>query len=181
MGVPEVRFGYQELGAFFEAESSRSGDFDVDVLWERLHQRLASATSDCFQGSHAPDGTPWQPLAKPRAGRQPLIRTGALLEASVKSAWHLVREQNALHYDSGVLPHYWKYQQFGTRTIPARAFLGLPFDLAQEARVAGQRPLQAAAQVAEPSVLERIGFTAQAVLKELLGASPSSSWRLSWR
>lgn len=85
-----------------------------------------------FEHSKAPDGTPWQPLKRPRplrqgqrgiGGDQPLMNIGNLynsIEAQVIGKHRL---------QIGTATDYAHYHQFGTQHIPARPFLGVSDDL----------------------------------------------------
>ena len=85
-----------------------------------------------FENSEAPDGTPWQPLKRPRplrqgqrgiGGDQPLMNIGNLynsIEAQVIGKHRL---------QIGTATDYAHYHQFGTQHIPARPFLGVTDDL----------------------------------------------------
>ncbi len=74
-----------------------------------------------IETSTAPDGTPYPPLKRPRPDgtTKPLKHTG-LLEASLSARY--VNGELILYSDHPAA----KFQNFGTRTIPARRFLGIP-------------------------------------------------------
>lgn len=96
---------------------------------------LVTATKECFHGSHDPEGHKWKPLKHPRrkkggrkytavAAQAPLIDTGTLWR-SVGAGSGSVDVTGRFHFEYGTNVKYAAFQNDGTRTIPARPFLGI--------------------------------------------------------
>ncbi len=99
---------------------------DMTPAWKVVRLLLTSSTRENFVGSHTPDGTPWLPLRNPSKKRggssaKPLRDTGLLL-ASITSAATVTETAAEITYGTGL--YYAGFQNFGTRTIPAREFVG---------------------------------------------------------
>jgi phage virion morphogenesis protein len=91
---------------------------------------LAGMTKRNFTGSHDPDGSPWPPLKNPsrrRGGRsaKPLVDRGLLMASVSAQGGGSVRDVTPRSLEFGTNVSYAGYHQFGTRTIPARRFLGI--------------------------------------------------------
>ncbi len=98
---------------------------------------ISASAKDNFHGAHDPEGRPWKPLKNPRrkkgkakrkgktktAAHHPLIDTGRLFSSVGGGADH-VEQIHALELVTGTNVEYAGYHQDGTRTIPARPFLG---------------------------------------------------------
>lgn len=125
---------WTEMAASIEHASNLLGDYDPAGLLDRLRALLAESVQHNFDASCDPAGHPWPPLKKQRPGRKPLIRTGDLLAGAVAMAWQAVPTRDGLQFDEGLLPHYWRYQQYGTATIPARPFFGISVEFTQQAQ-----------------------------------------------
>lgn len=155
---------WNDLAAYFEQASERLSDWDTDTLLDHLRRRLMESVRANFEGSHAPDGTPWAPLARPRPGRKPLIRTGDLMHASIEAAWRAVSVRDVLTFDTDLLPDYWRYHQFGTSRIPARPFLGFPADVLQPAGAPLGKGEEPELGMEAPGLLDRMMESARNVL-----------------
>lgn len=83
---------------------------------------LAESVRRCFATSTDPDGNAWAPL-KWRTGK-PLILTGYLLFSAEAAATDLAPSWNGLAVTMD-RPFYGLFHQAGTKTIPARKFLGI--------------------------------------------------------
>jgi phage virion morphogenesis protein len=100
---------------------------DYGPLLKRVAVALRADALKNFAGSHDPDGNAWAPLKpstlkgrrKGGKGAKPLIDTG-LLRNSVTTV-----RQGPLELLFGTNLPRGAYHQFGTRTIPARPFLGI--------------------------------------------------------
>lgn len=113
---------------------------DVDILDFRqplavCKNLLVTATKECFHGSHDPEGNKWKPLKHPRrkkggkkytavAAQAPLIDTGTLWR-SVGAGAGSIDVTGRLSFEYGTNVKYAMFQNDGTRTIPARPFLGI--------------------------------------------------------
>ncbi len=100
---------------------------------------LAASAKENFFGGHTPEGAPWAALKRPRSGKRhagstplPLRNTGLLMAATLAAgAEHVdVRTDSSMEWGSSV--EYAGWQNFGTRTIPARQFVGWSEPLLQE-------------------------------------------------
>lgn len=110
---------FDQLASFTTAAAARlAGPSFFAPLFVALCPRAVEGVRQNFDRASAPDGSPWPPLKDPKAGRRPLVKTGAL-RASVRAR---PAGDGVLVYSP--LPHA-AYQHGGTRTIPARPFLGL--------------------------------------------------------
>jgi phage gpG-like protein len=96
---------------------------DYGPLLGRVEGVLAREYLICFDGSRDPSGVPWTPL-RGRRGK-PLVRSGAL-----RSSGRARRGPRGVAYGSD--SPYAGYQNFGTRTIPARPFVGVSEAVADE-------------------------------------------------
>lgn len=90
---------------------------------------LASAARECFDQGRAPDGAAWLPLKRPskkRGGKsaKPLRDTGLLMASLQPGRPDNVTDVGAFHVGFGTNVAYARFHQEGTRTIPARPFLG---------------------------------------------------------
>jgi phage virion morphogenesis protein len=92
---------------------------------------LASMSKRNFAGSHEPDGAPWPPLKNPSrrpGGRsaRPLVDKGILMASvSASGGGGAVRDVTTRSLEFGTNVSYAGFHQYGTRTIPARRFLGI--------------------------------------------------------
>ena len=86
-----------------------------------------------FYDSHDPEGTPYPPLKHPRSnskgGDKVLIDIGLLLHSAGYSAQAADVDEVPggvrVTFDDELLMYYGNFQRLGTRTIPAREFLGI--------------------------------------------------------
>lgn len=95
---------------------------------------LAAQSKLCFAESRTPDGTPWPPFkrtpSRRRGGRSAklLIDKGILaasMSAAAAGARGAVRDLTRVSLEQGTNIDYAGWQNFGTRTIPAREFVGI--------------------------------------------------------
>lgn len=91
---------------------------------------LGAEARRCFDEGRAPDGTPWAPLKNPSrrrggASAKPLRDTGMLMASLTGRAGGHVEEVTDTALVWGTNVAYAGYHQGGTRTIPARPFLGI--------------------------------------------------------
>ncbi|MFO0607272.1 MAG: hypothetical protein U0324_29180 [Polyangiales bacterium] len=102
-----------------------------------IASELSAVVRECFDGARTPEGTPWRRL---RDGRgRPLVRSGRLRARAVRPVFFGL----SLRVE---LPPYGGFQNDGTATIPARAFLPeVPLAPAVEARF-----VRAATEAAAP-------------------------------
>lgn len=105
---------------------------DLAPLLDKLGDDEVARVVRRFDNSEAPDGTPWQPLKRPRplrqgqrgiGGDQPLMNIGNLYNSITAQ----VIGKHTLQVGSAT--DYAHYHQFGTQHIPARPFLGVTDDL----------------------------------------------------
>ena len=104
---------------------------------------LSAKTKENFAQWKSPDGTRWLGLKRPRKRgrtREKPLRDRGILMASVTSQGpgHLEKVgANEMVY--GTIIHYASYHQYGTKTIPIRAFLGWNNAMAEECvRILGE-------------------------------------------
>lgn len=116
----------KEFSAYLDQTAKLLGHYDGSAILDKLRAKLARSVEANFKGRHSPEGIPW-------AGRATLMRSGDLRASAIESAWHSLAEGGTLAIDTSLLPGYWAYQQFGTRRIPARPFVGIPEALVNEA------------------------------------------------
>ena len=131
----------QPIKAFFDIDWS--GDIAAKLLSavERLNKpvillrtigrKLVVSMQRNIDESHAPDGTEYAPLKRPRTGGvhgpasdslKPLYDTGALYR---DLQYDIDESDNSVSIGHTVSTFYGKYQQEGTKTIPARPFIGI--------------------------------------------------------
>ena len=117
--------GIVKLKAMFDKLASLAGGRKLPpasqaTILAFVQTRFSEDIAKNFEESRAPDGPAWKPL-KWRSGK-PLILTDALMAAAVASVrgarW---TGQERIGFGMGE-PKYWKYQNYGTRRIPARPF-----------------------------------------------------------
>lgn len=92
---------------------------------------VGAVSKGCFDQSQSPDGVPWKPI-KPRRRKRdrkatrfrPLYDTGKLFGSMTGKAG-AIRELSSLSLTQGTNVEYAPFQNDGTRTIPARPFVGL--------------------------------------------------------
>jgi phage virion morphogenesis protein len=107
---------------------------DYGPLLRKVAIVLRSDVLRCFDESRSPDGTPWAPL-KPQTvrrrrggggGAKPLRDTGILmLSATAAGARGHVERLTATSLVFGSNLNRAQWHQGGTKTIPARPFVGL--------------------------------------------------------
>ncbi len=105
---------------------------------------LSADTKENFAGSHDPDGLPWQPLRKPRRNSRgkdkPLVDWGVLMQNAAAAAGvaevvgipggiRIEIDAGSIFGHDGTVRGQW--HRLGTRTIPAREFLGVSADAAE--------------------------------------------------
>lgn len=86
-GVTET-VTFAELGAFLQGASGRVAVVSYRPAIQACKLAVVASTQENFAGSHAPDGTPWQPLAHPRPnskGADKPLRDTGILAASVSA------------------------------------------------------------------------------------------------
>lgn len=98
---------------------------------------LSAQAKRCFSESRTPDGTPWPPLKNPsrrRGGKsaKPLVDKGILMASMSATAASrgAVRDITRVSLEHGTEIEYAGFQNFGTRTIPAREFVGITDQMA---------------------------------------------------
>lgn len=109
-----MKFLADPFGSIFGSRSESATD--------RTRSILAKFVSQCFQDSHDPDGKVWAPL-KHRSGK-PLIHSGFMMFAAIDAAQQATVDQKRILVTMDE-PAYSIFHQLGTRTIPARKFMGL--------------------------------------------------------
>src|SRR5262245_26052808 len=108
---------------------SVGGPLDYQPSLKLVAVYLAAQARRSFDEGRGPDGRPWRPLKKPSkrrggASAKPLRDTGLLMASlSARGAQH-VEEYQPAALEFGTAVRYGRYHQDGTRTIPARPFLG---------------------------------------------------------
>lgn len=114
-------------------------NYNFDRVLKAAGVILESATKANFDWGRSPDRIPWAPLSKPRKRNQkavlagflganaglPLRDTGALMASLTSSGARHIEERTAHSLEWGTSVDYAAYHQLGTKTIPARPFLGL--------------------------------------------------------
>lgn len=113
-----------DLAAKFAHTAELLGHYDPRPILDGIREKLVDSVQSNFAGVHAPDGTPWKPILDP--SHRPLVQSGDLMLAAVEAAWHSAAPDGGIAIDLGLLPSYGILQQDGTRTIPARPFIGIP-------------------------------------------------------
>lgn len=96
---------------------------DFRPTFERAKQWIATDTIDCFDQSHAPDGTPWAPIHH-RIGK-PLIDTGLMYASVIEQIWNTTDITENTMIISVKDPFYIGFHQFGTARIKKREWFGL--------------------------------------------------------
>ena len=148
--VETVRF--TEVGAWsrqFEAELTR---LDWRPFFKVARLLIVADTKQHFVQATAPDGTPWLPLkrtSKRRGGSRakPLRDTGLLMMSVTANGQGHVEEITARQLVFGSNLDRAGWHNFGTRTIPARPFLGFsPKLVAQIDRAAADYAAKALAR-----------------------------------
>lgn len=99
---------------------------------------LSADTKENFAGSHDPDGNAWVPLKRPRKGSKgkdkPLVDWGVLMANAATAAGEAevtgIANGIRIEIDAGsILGHdgtvRGDWHRLGTKTIPAREFLGV--------------------------------------------------------
>lgn len=93
---------------------------------------LSAQAKRCFSESRTPDGAQWPPLKNPsrrRGGRtaKPLVDKGLLMASmsAVAATNGAVRDITKTSVEHGSNLEYAGWQNDGTRTIPARPFVGI--------------------------------------------------------
>ncbi len=111
----------------FEEFADQLGDAlaavpDLREPLREIEQRMVEATQQNFAGCHAPDGTPWPPLAD-GSGRPPLESLAQCIQSAVTDAGVSVW----IEHEAA------PYHQYGTsRGIPARPMVGVTPGQAEE-------------------------------------------------
>lgn len=132
-----------QLVPYLNGEAERLLHLDFSKPLKQCAFLLSAALKEGFVQSRAPDGSSWAPLKRPRrkgtknkgkgsrrrssTTNQPLWDTGRLVASMGAGSDH--REQvtrDVLVFGTNV--SYGVFHQFGTRTIPARPFLGFSDD-----------------------------------------------------
>lgn len=115
----EVTLG--EFAGLLERRAEQLAGLDLSAPVRRSLVAARAGLLENFQGQHAPDGTPWLPLRRPRQGKRhrnstplPLLDTG-LLRASVtaQGARGHVEDVSAAGFVMGSNLEYAAAQQFG--------------------------------------------------------------------
>jgi phage gpG-like protein len=91
-----------------------------------IASELSAVVRESFDGARTPEGMHWRRLRDARG--RPLVRSGRLRTAAVRPVFFGLTLRV-------FMPRYGAWQNDGTRTIPARAFLpAVPLDVAVERR-----------------------------------------------
>ena len=102
------------FGDWCESTAAALREMDLREPLAEIESRMVQRTRENFEGCHAPDGTPWEPL-KDGSGRPPLEGLAGAIESAVTdtgvSVW--IEDEKA------------GWHQNGTRTIPARPMVGI--------------------------------------------------------
>lgn len=109
-----------DLARFLEGRASALARIDLSKPMKVILQLAKSSIKDNFAGSHAPDGTPWLPLARPRQGKRhrnstplPLRDTGLLMASVTASGPHHVERTDDHSMQVGTNLEYAAIQNFG--------------------------------------------------------------------
>ncbi len=131
-----------DLPAYLAARAQALSNIDLTPPLKVANLLLISATKQNFVNQSDPDGVPWTPLKKPRGrprdkrksrrkGSDQILRDTGVLMASVSGGAGSINDVTSKSLRYGTSVSYAGYQNFGTRTIPARRFLGLTPQLRQ--------------------------------------------------
>lgn len=128
-----------KLGTFLNGEAERLVHLDYSQPLRKCAYILSADLKEGFVHARAPDGSPWKPLKRPRkkgtrnkgkgsrrrssTTSQPLWDTGRLV-ASMGAGTDHVQQVTSDSLVFGTNVSYAPFHQLGTRTIPARPFLG---------------------------------------------------------
>jgi phage gpG-like protein len=112
---------------------SLGAPIDFTPALKVCEQILVSAAKDCFRLEQDPWGNPWKPLKRPyrvKGGKRykaKILQDTGKLRASITSAFApgSVRRSTPTSLSFGSNLAYAGFQNDGTRTIPARPFIGL--------------------------------------------------------
>lgn len=132
-----------QLVPYLNGEAERLLHLDYSKPLKQCAFILSAALKEGFVHARAPDGSPWKPLLKPRrkgtrnkgkgarrrssTTNQPLWDTGRLVASMGAGSDHVEHITcDSLVFGTNV--SYAVFHQFGTRTIPARPFLGFSAD-----------------------------------------------------
>ena len=134
------RLNPARLAAWLTERGNRLDHPDLGNLWKQVAVALSADAKRRFVEGNAPDGTPWQPLARPRGRKRdrkkrkgqgadkPLRDTGLLMASltasGVGAPQHVERvTESGMIFGTSV--PYASFHQHGTSRIPARPFLGI--------------------------------------------------------
>lgn len=118
---------------------------DTTVLRRTMGRRVVYTSRASFMEQRSPEGAPWKPLKKGRGkGRNPgskaLFDSGSLYE----SISYELEGDDAVAIGFPKATYYGRFHQDGTKTIPARPFLGVrPDDVAAFEQFLGAHARQA--------------------------------------
>lgn len=150
-----------KLGAYLNGEAERLMHLDYSMPLKKCAFILSAALKEGFVHSRAPDGSSWKPLKRPRrkgtknkgsrrrssTTNQPLWDTGRLVASMGAGTDHVEQiTPDSLVFGTNV--SYAAFHNFGTRTIPARPFLGI--SAAAEAQIENVLSTFIAEQFARP-------------------------------
>ncbi len=114
-----------------QALAAAVGKIDLRPALRQVALYLNSQARRNFVNQSAPDGTPWarfkhKPSARRGGASAKLLRdTGVLMASLTGQAGGHVEDVTAFALRWGTNVPYAKYQNFGTRHLPARPFVGL--------------------------------------------------------
>jgi hypothetical protein len=120
-----------DLPGWTRGLADRLAGLDLTRPLQTVGLYLAAQARRCFDEQRSPDGVPWAGWKHPPSARRggpsaKLLRDRDVLMASLvgKGAYHVERVTRASLLWGTAVP-YGKYHQDGTRTIPARPFVGV--------------------------------------------------------
>ncbi len=102
----------EPIEAFADTIEARASD---SALAAAVAAVAAELVADTFESSRDPDGRPWAPLKRPRAGGPVLVRTRALRDAATSA------QVSGAEVEL-VSTAYGGFHQGGTKRMPARPF-----------------------------------------------------------
>ncbi len=129
-----------QLPGFLAAEAARLREPDLTDAMQACALAARAAILDNFQGQHGPDGAAWAPLKRARnrkrdrraakkGGVQAILQDTGLLMASYQSGANHTESIDRESMVTGSNLDRAAWQNFGTRTIPARPQAGWNEDL----------------------------------------------------
>lgn len=118
-----------DLARFLDQRASQLTRIDLTKPMKVILLLAKSSIKENFAGSHAPDGTPWLPLKRPRQGKRhrnstplPLRDTGLLMASVTSAGPHHVERTDERSMQVGTNLEYAAIHNFGgTIHKPERA------------------------------------------------------------